>query len=383
MLERYKNMHFKELFIYIYLYSFFFGTVITVIIDYFDKEFLDLYVTLFTLIFNYFLLIYYNKTKDNELTAILWLANSTFSVIFGIIVKEFSIEVGYLFLIPLSASLILSHRSLILYGSMYIIIVLILFTYGVLSYDNHPFLNNPTILGNFSVLLFFAFMFGLVYHNFIDKSYQELKEANKKLAKSNELQEILLQEVHHRVKNNLNMMSSILGLQADKNNPEIYNLIESNRRRLESIAMVHEILYNNEDFKDINFTNYTDKLSKHILQVYASFSVDIKIDAKNIFLSLEIMVGLGLVLQELLTNSFKYALKENGVIYISLTKEGKKHILIYEDSGNSKDNTDKENQPNTKSLGLSLIQLKIQELDGEMILNKDNGYKYKISFQTK
>ena len=379
MLERYKNIHFKELFIYIYLYSFFFGTLVTVIIDYFDKAFLDLYVTLFSFVLNYLLLLYYNKTKDNEITAILWLTNSTFIVIFGILLNEYSVEVGYLFLIPLSASLILSRKSLILYGSIYIIIVLTLFTYGVLTYDNHPFLNNPKILGNFSVLLFFAFMFGLVYHNFIDQSYQELKEANKKLEKSNELQEILLQEVHHRVKNNLNMMSSILGLQADKNNPEIYNLIESNRRRLESIAMVHEILYNNEDFKDINFANYTDKLSKHILQVYASFSVDIKIDAKNIFLSLEIMVGLGLVLQELLTNSFKYALKENGVIYISLTKEGKKHLLIYEDSGTSSNET----PTNTKSLGLSLIQLKIQELDGEMILDKDNGYKYKISFQTK
>ena len=125
MLDKYKNIHFKELFIYIYLYSFVFGTSVTIIIDYFDKAFLDLYVTLFSFVLNYLLLIYYNKTKDNERTAILWLTNSTFIVIFGIILNDYSIEVGYLFLIPLSASLILSHRSLILYGSIYIIIVLL------------------------------------------------------------------------------------------------------------------------------------------------------------------------------------------------------------------------------------------------------------------
>ena len=369
MFQNIQRKNFKEFFLHIYIYLFLVASIITAFTSYLSELYIDSFFTFISFIVNIAILYYYQKSNNFKLSALLWLWNASAIIFFGIIYNEFSIEVLYLPLIPLGASLILTGRTLMFHGSLFLLSIVVIFIYGYIVHPENPFLHDIKLLGNFTVLVLLILTFGVIYQYYIEKSYRELEKSHQEKA-------ILLQEVHHRVKNNLNMMSSILGLQ-DNGDEKTSQLIESNRRRLESIAMVHEFLYNNKNFKEISFKEYTQKLSQHLVQAISPFNIPVKIDAPNIYLCLDTMASLGLILQEMITNSLKYAQFEKGKseINIELKKEEELYLLHYCDSGTSNTNNE-----SSDSLGLKLIALKIDELDGELQIETTNGYNYKIRF---
>ncbi|MDX2174057.1 MAG: sensor histidine kinase [Bacteroidota bacterium] len=195
--------------------------------------------------------------------------------------------------------------------------------------------------------------------------------------------EQLLKEIHHRVKNNMQIISSLLNLQTDKIVDEkILNLLRESRNRINSMALVHEMLYKSDDLSKIGLGQYIENLSGSIYQSYAmpnseiEFLYDIE---SNIYFDVDKMVPLGLIFNEIISNSLKYAFPEKkGSINISLKADNEKYVLIVSDNGKGlKKDFDFEKD---SQLGMKLIQMLAEQLAGKMQLEKKEGVSYKIIF---
>lgn len=220
----------------------------------------------------------------------------------------------------------------------------------------------------------------------ISRDITRIKEAEDELKKSLHEKEILLKEIHHRVKNNLQVISSILKLQCsyikDKNT---ITLLNECRDRIASMAFVHATLYMTRDFANINLSEYIANLARNLYQSY--FSEDKKISLKlNIpqdYLHIDDAIPCGLIINELLSNSFKYAFvkKKKGVVEILMKVKKENIILVVSDDGiGFPQDTDYQN---TATLGLQLVQSLVEQLKGKIRLEskKNKGTKFIIAFK--
>jgi len=195
--------------------------------------------------------------------------------------------------------------------------------------------------------------------------------------------ERMLKEIHHRVKNNLQIVSSLLNLQSENiYDPNFLNLMSASKNRINSIALVHEMLYSAPDLKEIEIREYIKRLSLNISQSIARpdsriiFSYDI---SDNYFFDIDRMVPLGLIINEIITNSLKYAFPKNeGTISISMCCKNGQHVLIASDDGiGLPENFELKKNTN---LGSQLIEMLTNQINGIMDINCDNGTCYKIVF---
>lgn len=242
--------------------------------------------------------------------------------------------------------------------------------YGFLHKPRYHYLNDINFLVAFFLLFFFVLGLSLVYNQNIKRSYIELQ-------KTNEQKAFLLKEIHHRVKNNLNIVVSILGLERlESNNKEVHKLINQNKLRIESITMVHEILYKSDDLENINFKTYIQKLSEHILITESNHdNVNLDIDIVSLELSIESMIQFGIIINELMTNSIKYAFpNEKGIICIHLQKHEHMYKLIYKDNGIGMKKAQ-------SGFGQNLIKMSVKQLKAELNIVYQKGLKYEIAFK--
>ena len=211
----------------------------------------------------------------------------------------------------------------------------------------------------------------------------EKKITNDELRKSLNEKEVLLKEVHHRVKNNLQVISSILNLQTsyveDKKTLEI---LRESQNRVKSMSFIHENLYRTKDFNKIDFTEYIENLTKSMIHSYqyAENNISLVLDLDPVFLSMDLSIPCGLIINELLSNSLKYAFPEKtGIISISIKKTSFKRIeIIVEDNGiGYSKGLDSDNEG---SLGMLLVRTLINQIDGKITLLKHKGTKYLITF---
>jgi len=212
----------------------------------------------------------------------------------------------------------------------------------------------------------------------------ERKKDEKRLKESLKEKEILLSEVHHRVKNNLSIISSLLEMQAmQTNDNHIINALKDGQNRINSMSMIYETLYLSENLSLINMKKYLLKLADAVTQSAALMhNINLEIEAENILLEVKYASPLGMVINELITNSFKYAFPDNrkGEIRIKLQKIKNNIILNYSDNGVGlpKDLDLK----NPKSLGLSLVKMIIEDqLEGAVVLSRKPGACYTIKFE--
>ena len=195
--------------------------------------------------------------------------------------------------------------------------------------------------------------------------------------------EILLKEVHHRVKNNLQIINSILNLQSSYIEDEkTLEIINESQNRIRSMSFIHESLYQTNNFSSINFKEYIENLLSNLAYSY-QIGTKIKIERNidNIDLSLDQAIPCGLILNELITNALKYAYGQNedGKVYISIKKVDLNIELVVEDFGIGLPiNFDIET---TESLGLSLVYTLAEQIDGELIIKSDGGTKILIIFE--
>ncbi len=210
-----------------------------------------------------------------------------------------------------------------------------------------------------------------------ENEIEERKKTEEILNKALKEKETLLQEIHHRVKNNLTIIIALINLQDTKSSSQAeIELFEELNQRIHSIALVHEKLYENPDLSSIDFSSYASDLFNSIRSIMV-FRSDIKFNLEipdNIFFSLDILIPLGLTLNELLTNSFKYAFpKEGGNISLRLEIRDNFYILCIIDTGIGYPQDVIEGKSN--QLGLFLVRSLVDQINGTLeIKNKEGAY---------
>jgi len=220
----------------------------------------------------------------------------------------------------------------------------------------------------------------------------ERKKAEEKVLVSLDEKEILLKEIHHRVKNNLQIISSLLYLQSiNLKDEETLNMLKDSQDRIRCMALVHEKLYQSEDLSEINFKEYVVSLIDYISRSFNKSDTEIitRINIENINLSLDTAISCGLIVNELITNTYKYAFPEDWLktkentfqceFEISVIGELNRYTLIVKDNGiGVKDNLDINN---ISSLGLKLVYSLAMQLNGTVELKKHGGTQFIIEFE--
>ena len=212
-------------------------------------------------------------------------------------------------------------------------------------------------------------IWGFIAYLKIRRSQKKIAGQKLKLEQSVKDKELLLKEIHHRVKNNLQIISSILKSQGVRSDDSRFKeLMTDGQNRIKTMAMIHEKLYQNDDFRSIDFKNYTSELSQGLDGTYRKeTNVAIVLNIPKISFHIDIAIPLGLILNELLTNCYKYAFesKSAGNIQISLDEgEAENFTLKVEDNG--KGMPDDYNLESSKSLGLSMVKGLAWQLNGSM-----------------
>ena len=203
-----------------------------------------------------------------------------------------------------------------------------------------------------------------------------------------EEKKLLLKEIHHRVKNNLQIISSLLYLQSKNlESEQDARYFEESRNRVQSMAIIHEKLYQSADFLKINFSEYLKQLAQTVLQTYSQGdkNVQININVEDVFLKIDQAIPCGLLVNELISNALKHAFSDvdKGEITVYLGKKmtdesGMVYILQVQDNGKGGNFEVKIKE--SKSLGLQLVQSLTRQLDGELNFYHDHGTNVQIIF---
>ncbi|MFN6536003.1 MAG: PAS domain S-box protein [Nostoc sp. EkiNYC01] len=196
--------------------------------------------------------------------------------------------------------------------------------------------------------------------------------------------EVLLKEVHHRVKNNLQIVSSLLQLQSHTlKDPEVIKVFRESQNRIESISLIHKNLYTSANIGKIDVGDYIHNLAASLLISYQIVpgKIALKTDIDSVSLNIDQAIACGLVINELISNALKHAFpnQQAGIIRIALRNLNNSIEMIIQDNGiGLPDNLD---WRNADSLGLSLVyDLVTEQLEGEITLERDRGTVFKIQF---
>lgn len=212
----------------------------------------------------------------------------------------------------------------------------------------------------------------------------QLKEAENQIKLSLKEKEMLLKEIHHRVKNNLMVISSLLNLQSryirDEASKDIF---KESQNRARSMALIHERLYQATDLERIDFGDYIRTLSKELFRTYAGdFGlIDLKINVEDIFLDINTAIPLGLIVNELVTNSLTHAFPDGmrGQISVDFHPKDDHYEFLVKDNGIGFP-YDLDFQK-TASLGLQIVNSLTEQILGEIELNRGHGTEFKITFK--
>ncbi len=217
----------------------------------------------------------------------------------------------------------------------------------------------------------------------IDEDINEKKLASEKLREALSEKDILLKEVHHRVKNNFQVISSLLKLQSRKvSDVSMKSILEESQSRIILMANIHEMLYRSQNLSHIDFGENVRELARRLVDLYGGYTRNVKfnVDSNGIDLTVDKAIPCSLIINELVSNSFKYAFDswENAQIDISLVKDRGEYTLIVRDNGigfpSGFDHT------KTESLGLLIVNTLAAQIDAEITSYNDGGAVYRIKF---
>jgi two-component sensor histidine kinase len=216
----------------------------------------------------------------------------------------------------------------------------------------------------------------------LKKSYEELEEQNKFISEQNKLKETLLKEIHHRVKNNMQIIISLLRLQsrgfADN---QLVKEFEEAQNRIISMALIHEKMYLSHDLAKVDLPDYIGALVGDLIRSYSEnngeIKADVNVEVKS--LRLKTLVPVGLIINEVVSNAIKHAFNgsKERVIKLWLTAEGERLTMTIGDNGVGMSGKEGSN----KGLGLELIDTFVSQIDGEVEILDSPGTLYKIDFE--
>ncbi|WP_289063139.1 histidine kinase dimerization/phosphoacceptor domain -containing protein [uncultured Zobellia sp.] len=296
------------------------------------------------------------------------------------------------FIFVLALIVIAGYVTTKAYGTLYLYLNLLIITLiYIQSIADFSFVKNvvPDSSKNLFALLsvlFSVYLLGGVFGKNLLHAHHNLYKTKNELEEKIREKETLIKEVHHRVKNNLQTVSSLLSLQSrsiiDK---DVKSLLKSSQNRVITMAIVHEMLYMREDLSKIEYKSYVQELAEYLVRSIkgTSSNITLNIDIPNIKLNIDTAIPLGLLINETVTNALKYGIadEDKGEIHIRLRKaENNEFILNLGDNGKGfpEDITHK----NSKSLGLKLIHNLSRQLQGSIMRDlSQKGTHYTIKFK--
>jgi len=202
-----------------------------------------------------------------------------------------------------------------------------------------------------------------------------------------QMEEIRKKEIHHRIKNNLQVISTLLYLESGNFNDEkVIEAFKESQHRVKSMALVHEKLYQSEDMISVDFADYIQNLANYLFGAYSVGDKDInlKLDVDNVFLGMDTAVPLGIIINELVSNALKHAFsdRESGEICICLKKEEKGNHFLLTVRDNGRGFPEEIDFRETESLGLQLVINLVDQIEGSIELNTTGeGTEFRISFR--
>lgn len=231
----------------------------------------------------------------------------------------------------------------------------------------------------FAFITVLAILTFLFYRIFRQK--KQIEAQNEIISKALSEKDILLREIHHRVKNNLQLVSSLLGLQSSHiQDPNALQALNSGKSRVKSMALIHQNLYNKENLTGVSVREYIEKLSRELLDSFNinQEKIQLHIDIPEILIDVDTLVPMGLIINELLTNALKYAFpnQQGGNIHIAIVEQNEFLQLSFSDDGIGIDF----DQKSADSFGYKLIDTLLEQLDGEMEINNKNGTQLDFKF---
>lgn len=215
----------------------------------------------------------------------------------------------------------------------------------------------------------------------------ERKRAEETIRIALEEKEVLLREIHHRVKNNLQVITGLLSLQADHlDDPKVLAVFNDSRARISSMSLVHQALYQSNDLARVNIAEYFQMLVDHLGLVYGSPNIRIVIRAEDLLINIEKAIPLGLIVNELITNSMKYAFPDqrSGTVQISLQAQvlrGDEREYILEVADDGVGLPENINTAAPVSFGLQIVNMLIKQLKGSLQVKNTPGATYQIRFK--
>lgn len=210
---------------------------------------------------------------------------------------------------------------------------------------------------------------------------RELQDQNRLVQAQNEEKTIMLKEIHHRVKNNLQVISSLLRLQSYEIDEEVARThFQDAVYRVVAMALIHEKMYQNKNLSQIDLKDYLSSLADELVATYSDHKqIKISIDSELEYLGNDSLVPVALIFNELLTNSLKHAFQEvdNGEITVSITKSDQPEVfkLLYRDNGTWSDGS------REGSFGLELIATLTEQLDGKVVRTYEDGTRYEFNLK--
>ncbi len=310
----------------------------------------------------------------------------------AIIITLFSGGINSPFIFVLALIVVAGYITTKSYGSLYLnlnlLIIVLIYSQSIADFS---FVSNvvPEQSRNLFALLsvlFSVYLLGGVFGKNLLSSHHNLYKTKDELEAKITEKETLLKEVHHRVKNNLQTVSSLLSLQSRNNQDvKVKELLKSSQNRVISMAMVHEMLYMREDIGKIEYKSYVQELAEYLIRSIkgTSSNITLDIDIPDLKLNIDTAIPLGLLINEAVTNALKYGIVDDskGEIFIKLRKDDQdEYVLNIGDDGVGF--AEEVNHKTTKSLGLKLIHNLARQLRGSIIRDlSKKGTHYVVKFR--
>ncbi len=214
----------------------------------------------------------------------------------------------------------------------------------------------------------------------------EIMHSQEKILNSLKEKELLIKEIHHRVKNNLQVISSIFYLQSEKvTDPSIHEIMEECKNRVNSMALIHENFYQSDDLVNIDFKEYLENLVSNLQMSHGNGNdhlININLNIDSILLNIDVAIPCGLLVNELVSNAFKHAFPNNrkGKIYIDMHRVSEEEMIlkVKDDGVGLPEDFDLEK---TETLGMEIINTLINQFEGELNYINDNGAEFIVKLK--
>ena len=291
----------------------------------------------------------------------------------------------FIFILP--SVFLLNPKWKVWESSTFFLSIVFLYLFNIFLFKDHEavyklneYLIFYTGIALILIVVFMIFLVVFYYSHLVNTNDKALRKVNKALKIKNEEKQLIIKEIHHRIKNNLQVVISLLRLQASKVDDEkVVDMFKNTQKRIFSMALLHESLLQENDLELINANDHFKYLTENLINSYAvDKEINIEIDIENINFGMQTLTPLGLIINEVITNSLKHAFNETkqGEIRISMRKlHDKKHEIQIADNGSGYIK-----KSESKGVGTRLVSIFVKQLNGTLELLEHQGTAYRIIF---